>query len=59
MQDAEKSNVVQIRDYASRRGKGACADRPMAGTSASPRGELCAWPTTSAPYPGGIDDIPI
>ncbi|MGJ4928697.1 hypothetical protein ACQR1I_13755 [Bradyrhizobium sp. HKCCYLS2038] len=57
MQDAEKSNVVQFRDYARR-----SVSRPGAEPSGGPaaeRGAILAWPRSQAVYPGGIDDLPI
>jgi len=59
MQEVEKSNVVQFRDYARRRVKSTRADDAVAGLSASAQGELCLWPRIQAPYPGGIDDLPV
>jgi hypothetical protein len=59
MQQVEKSNVVQIRDYAHRRGNPTRADGGAAGLSVLPGSQLCAWPRTPAPYPGGIDDLPV
>jgi hypothetical protein len=59
MQEVEKSNVVQIRDYARRRAKSTRADIATAGLAASAQGELCLWPRVPAPYPGGIDDLPV
>jgi len=59
MQEAEKSNVVQIRDYASRRA-GRADSGPSAGLdSRGQRGAVLAWPQARAVYPGGIDDLPI
>jgi len=59
MREVDKSNVVQIRDYAHRRGKSTPSEGTAADLSVSPVGELCAWPRTIAPYPGGIDDLPV
>ena len=59
MQEVEKSNVVQIRDYARRRAKPTRADGAAEDLSASAQGELCLWPRIQAPYPGGIDDLPV
>jgi hypothetical protein len=60
MQQVEKSNVVQIRDYAHRRGKFTLvADGAAAGLSALPGSQIHTWPRTPAPYPGGIDDLPV
>jgi len=56
MREAEKTNVVQIRDYARRRAALAEADQAE---SRGPRGELLSWPRMIAPYPGGIDDLPV
>ncbi|MGJ4888887.1 hypothetical protein ACQR0Z_17580 [Bradyrhizobium sp. HKCCYLS3077] len=57
MQEAEKTNVVQFRDYAPRLAGRSSADR--ANVSAGGRGEVVAWPRTQAAYPGGIDDLPV
>jgi hypothetical protein len=59
MQEAEKSNVVQFRDYARRQVKSTPANDAAAGLSASGQGELCLWPRMPARYPGGIDDLPV
>ena len=56
MQESEKSNVVDMRDYARRRSEIA-RDRTTVGSSRA--GELLDWPKRYAPYPGGIDDLPI
>jgi len=59
MQDAEKSNVVQFRDYASRRVGRAGAEPSAACGAPGQRVAILAWPRGQALYPGGIDDIPI
>jgi hypothetical protein len=56
MQEAEKSNVVQIRDYAPRRVGISGTDRENV---CAKQGQLLVWPRPRAPYPGGIDDLPI
>jgi hypothetical protein len=58
MQEAEKSNVVQIRDYAHLRGRAAGLDRPAATLSITQRGDAPV-PRPHPPYPGGIDDLPV
>jgi hypothetical protein len=57
MHEAEKSNVVDMRDYAHRRSEIARGDRTAAASSRS--AELLHWPKRYAPYPGGIDDLPV
>ncbi|BAM89928.1 hypothetical protein S58_39410 [Bradyrhizobium oligotrophicum S58] len=57
MQEAEKSNVVQFRDYAPRLAGRSGSDR--AGVSAGERGSVLTWPRAQVSYPGGIDDLPI
>ncbi len=57
MQEAEKTNVVQFRDYAPRRAGRSGSER--AGVSAGERGAVLTWPRAPASYPGGIDDLPI
>jgi hypothetical protein len=57
MQEAEKSNVVDMRDYAQRRSEIVRGERAAAGSSRA--GELLDWPKRYAPYPGGIDDLPV
>jgi hypothetical protein len=59
MQEAEKSNVVQIRDFAHRRASAAQIGRPTAGVSVARQGDLYVFPRAYAPYPGGIDDLPV
>lgn len=59
MHEAEKSNVVQISDFAHRRGTAANLDRPTAGLSVAPLADLYVFPRLRAPYPGGIDDLPV
>jgi hypothetical protein len=59
MQEAQKSNVVQISDFAHRRGSATRIDRPAAGFSVVPHGDLYVFPRLHAPYPGGIDDFPV
>lgn len=58
MPDLEKSNVVQLRDYAPRRTSRGAAE-PSANGAATERGAILAWPRGQALYPGGIDDLPI
>jgi hypothetical protein len=58
MQEAEKSNVVQIRDFARRRGHAAYLDRPGVTLSIMQRSDA-AVPRVHVPYPGGIDDLPV
>ena len=58
MQEAEKSNLVQISDFGHRRGSATRLDRP-AGPSVAPQGDLFVFPRLHAPYPGGIDDLPV
>lgn len=60
MQEAEKSNVVNFADRARRRTKTSRGEE-LERASAMPvrRGELCHWPRRIAPYPGGIDDLPV
>ena len=58
MQEAEKTNVVQIRDYAHRRGHAAHLDRPAVMLSITQRSGAPVAPP-HAPYPGGIDDLPV
>ncbi|CCD85097.1 Protein of unknown function [Bradyrhizobium sp. ORS 285] len=57
MQEAEKSNVVQFRDYAPRLTGRSGSDR--ANVSAGERGAVLTWPRAQAAYPGGIDDLPV
>jgi hypothetical protein len=59
MQEADKSNVVQIRDFAHRRGSAVHLDRPAAELSISQQNDPIAFPRSYAPYPGGIDDLPV
>ncbi|MGY3452509.1 hypothetical protein [Bradyrhizobium sp. USDA 4353] len=59
MQDAEKSNVVQFRDYASRRVSRGSGEPSASCAVTAPRGAILPWPRGQAPYPGGIDDLPI
>jgi hypothetical protein len=59
MQEVEKSNVVQIGDYARRRAKSVRVEGAATGLSAASQSELCLWPRTPVPYPGGIDDLPV
>jgi hypothetical protein len=59
MQEADKSNVVQIRDFAHRRGSAAHPDRPAADLSVPQRNDPHVFPRSLVPYPGGIDDLPI
>lgn len=56
MPEAEKSNIVHMRDYTRRRPAGAS---PSQSECAARRGKLLDWPRSIAPYPGGIDDIPV
>jgi hypothetical protein len=58
MQEAEKSNVVQIRDFAHRRGHAAHLDRPGVTLSITQRSDA-AVRRVHVPYPGGIDDLPV
>jgi hypothetical protein len=58
MQEAEKSNVVQISDFAHRRGHGAPLERPTATLSIAQPSDAPV-PRVQVPYPGGIDDLPI
>jgi hypothetical protein len=58
MQEAEKSNVVQIRDFAHLRGRAAHLDRPAVMLSITQRSDAPV-PRLQAPYPGGIDDLPV
>jgi len=58
MQEAEKSNVVQIRDYAHLRGRAAHLDRPPAILSIMERSNAPV-PRPHMRYPGGIDDLPV
>ena len=58
MQEAEKSNVVQIRNYAHLRGRAPNLDRPPAILSITQRSDAPV-PRLHAPYPGGIDDLPV
>jgi hypothetical protein len=55
----EKSNVVQIRDFAHRRGSATDLDRPAAVLSITRRSDPLVFPRSHAPYPGGIDDLPV
>ncbi|WP_315779999.1 MULTISPECIES: hypothetical protein [unclassified Bradyrhizobium] len=57
MQEAEKSNVVQFRDYAPRLAGRSGSDRT--GVSAGERVAILTWPRAQVSYPGGIDDLPI
>ncbi|MGY4308692.1 hypothetical protein ACVIJ6_005935 [Bradyrhizobium sp. USDA 4369] len=59
MQDLEKSNVVQFRDYASRRGRGTVAEPAATCAASGQRGAILMWPRGQVLYPGGIDDLPI
>ncbi|UFZ05800.1 hypothetical protein LQG66_05685 [Bradyrhizobium ontarionense] len=59
MQNAEKSNVVQFRDYASRRVSRTGAEPSANSVAAGQQGAILAWPRGQALYPGGIDDLPI
>jgi hypothetical protein len=59
MQDMEKSNVVQFRDYASRRVSRTGAKPSATFVSTGQRGAILVWPRGQALYPGGIDDLPI
>ncbi|CCE02043.1 hypothetical protein [Bradyrhizobium sp. STM 3809] len=59
MQDAEKSNVVQFREYASRRVNRTAAEPSAAGGGPGQRGAILAWPRGPSLYPGGIDDLPV
>jgi len=57
MQEMEKSNVVQFRDYA--RQVNRTGTEPVATCVGSgQRAAILAWPR-KALYPGGIDDLPI
>jgi len=57
MQEMEKSNVVQFRDYA--RQVNRTGTEPVATCVGSgQRAAILAWPC-KALYPGGIDDLPI
>lgn len=56
MPEAEKSNIVHMRDYTRRRPAGGA---PSQSECAARRGKLLDWPRSIAPYPGGIDDIPV
>jgi hypothetical protein len=58
MQEAEKSNVVQIRDFVRLRGRAARLHRPPAILSITQRSDVPV-PRPHAPYPGGIDDLPV
>ncbi|MGJ4947449.1 hypothetical protein [Bradyrhizobium sp. HKCCYLS20291] len=58
MQDAEKSNVVQFRDYAPR-SVNSPGVKLSGGCSGTERGAILTWPRSQAVYPGGIDDLPI
>jgi len=58
MQEAEKSNVVQIRDFAHLRGRAAHLDRPAATLAITQRTDSPIR-RLHAPYPGGIDDLPV
>ena len=58
MQEAEKSNVVRIRDFAHLRGRAAHPDRPPTTLSIIRRSDAPV-PRLHAPYPGGIDDLPV
>lgn len=57
MQEAEKSNVVQIRDFAHLRGHTAHLDRQAVILSITQRSDTPV-PRSYALYPGGIDDLP-
>jgi hypothetical protein len=57
MQQAEKSNVVQIRDFARLRGHAADLDRQAVVLTIPQRSSMV--PRPHAPYPGGIDDLPV
>ncbi|MGJ5180402.1 hypothetical protein ACQR16_24540 [Bradyrhizobium oligotrophicum] len=57
MPEAEKSNVVQFRDYAPRLAGKAVSER--ASVSAGERGAVLTWPRARVSYPGGIDDLPV
>jgi len=57
MQEAEKSNVVQIRDFARRRRDAAHLDRPAVALSITRSDTPVS--RLHAPYPGGIDDLPV
>ncbi|CCD91725.1 hypothetical protein BRAO375_170018 [Bradyrhizobium sp. ORS 375] len=59
MQDAEKSNVVQFRDYVSRRADRAAAEPSAAGGGTGRAGAILVWPRGPMLYPGGIDDLPV
>ena len=59
MQDVEKSNVVQFRDYASRRVSRAGVEPSAICSGTGQRCAILAWPRGQAPYPGGIDDLPV
>ena len=58
MHEAEKSNVVQIRDFAHRRGHAAHLDRSAVVLSITQRSDAPV-PRLHATYPGGIDDLPV
>jgi hypothetical protein len=49
MQEAQKSNVVQISDFAHRRGSATRIDRPAGGFSVVPHGDLYVFPRLHAP----------
>ncbi|MGC2081799.1 MAG: hypothetical protein WA702_00360 [Bradyrhizobium sp.] len=57
MQQAEKSNVVQIREFAHLRGHVADLDRQAVVLAIPQRSGMV--PRPRAPYPGGIDDLPV
>jgi hypothetical protein len=59
MQEAQKPNVVQISDFAHRRGSATRIDRPAAGFSVASQRDLFVFPRLHAPYPGGIDDLQV
>ena len=58
MQEAEKSNVVQIRDFAHRRGHAAHLERTGVMLSIIQQSGAPV-PRTHAQYPGGIVDLPV
>ena len=58
MQEAEKSNVVQISDFARRRGHAAHLERPGVMQSITQRSGAPV-PQSHAQYPGGVDDLPV
>ena len=59
MQEAEKSNVVQLQDYAQRRAAAVRRDTAAPCCSATESAQLMPWRRSQAAYPGGIDDLPI